>query len=83
MLGSIVQPLVRAMFDIGYDLMSCGSIGARFVSDDPLWRAALFLQQPSEQSPRGCGITAALNNLIENVTIVVDCAPRPVLLAAN
>jgi len=45
-LRPIVKALMRSMFDIRHDLALCCSIGPQLVSDHPLRRHALFLQQP-------------------------------------
>jgi hypothetical protein len=41
----------------------------------------LFLQQSPRQSPGSLGISSALDDLIENVTVLINGTPKPVFSA--
>lgn len=71
------------MFDSGHDISFCSAVRAQFVCDDTLRRQALFLQQPDQQSLGSLGIAAGLNDLVENVTVLVNGTPEPMFAAAD
>jgi hypothetical protein len=79
----VVQALVGAMLDIGHDLSVRCPVGAQFVGDDPLGWHALFPQQPGQKTFGSLGISPGLHDLIENIAIVADRAPQPMLLAGD
>lgn len=58
------------------------NLALRF-GDDPLGRHARFLQQPDQQSLGSLGIASALNDLVENITVLVNGTPKPVLAASD
>jgi hypothetical protein len=60
----IVEPLMRAVFDVRHDLALGGSIRAELVSDHPSRRAAL-------------------DDLIKDVSVLVNSPPQSVFLASN
>ena len=82
-LGAIVQALMRSMLDCRHDLASCRTIGAKLVSDDALWKASLLFHQPHQETLGSRGVTSALDDLIENISVLIDRAPQPVLSPAN
>ncbi len=69
------------MFDRWHDLAPSGGIGAELVGDHPPRRSALLLQQAPQQALGGLGITPALNDLVKDISVLVDDPPQPVLLA--
>ncbi len=82
-LRPIVEPLVRAVFDVWHDLALGSRVGAELVGDHSSWRAALFPQEAPQQA-LGCrGIAAPLHDLIKDVSVLVNSPPKPVLLAGN
>lgn len=71
------------MLDLRHDLAFCRSIRPQFVSDDALWGETLLLQEPDHQPRGGLCVPAGLDDLIENVAILVDGAPKPMFSTAN
>ena len=71
------------VFDRWHEVTFGRTIGAEFVGDDPLGWHALLLQQPEQQSPCSPGIAPALNDFIENVAVLIDGTPKPVLSAGD
>src|SRR5215212_3302727 len=49
-LRSVIQPLMRAVFNVWHDLASGGSIRAELVGDHSSWRAALFPQEAPQHA---------------------------------
>lgn len=75
--GAVVQALMGAVLDLWHDLASRGTVGAQLVSDHALRRHTLFLQQSGQQSLGSLGVAAALDDLVEHITILVDRPPQP------
>ncbi len=73
-LGPIVQTLVRPMLDAGHDLTRGRLVGTQLIGDQPLWRHAL-LEQTGQQTPGRLGVSACLDDLVEDVAVLVDRAP--------
>ena len=71
------------MFDIGHDLTVCRAIGTQLVGDDPLRQASLFLHQADQEALGRLGVAALLDDFIENIAVLVDRPPQPVLLAGD
>ena len=65
------------------DLTAGSSIGAEFVGDHASWRAALLLQQALQQAFGRFGIAPRLDDFVEDIAVLVDGSPEPVLLARN
>jgi len=80
---SVVKPLVRAVFDVWHDLASGSRVGAELVGDHAPGRAALLAQEPFQQALGGLGVAAALDDLIKDVSVLVNSPPQPVLLARD
>lgn len=80
--GAIVQAFVRSMLDRGHDLTPRWGAGTELVRDDTFRPAPLLSQQSGQQPSGGFSIAAGLDDLVEQVAILVDGAPQPVLLAA-
>ena len=74
---------MRTVLDIRHDLPFRRSIGTQLVGDHAVWGEALLLQQPGEQALGGLGIAAVLDDLIENMSILVDSPPQPMFLAGD
>ena len=74
-LRPVIQPFVRPMFDVGHELTPGSSVRTQFVGDHALGRHALFFQQSFEQSPRCLGIAAALDNFIEDISVLINSTP--------
>ena len=71
------------VFDRWHEVTFGRTIGAEFVGDDPLGWHALLLQQPEQQSPCSPGVAPALNDFIENLAVLIDGTPKPVLSAGD
>lgn len=82
-LRPIVQTLVRPMLDAGHDLTGGRLIGTQLIGDQPLWRHALLLQQTGQQTPGRLGVSACLDDLVEDVAVLVDRAPQPASLPVD
>jgi hypothetical protein len=82
-LGPVIQPLMRAMLNRRHDLTLGGSIGAQLVRDHPPRGTTLLLQQTLQQALGRFGVTAGLDDLIEDIAVLIHCPPQPVLLAGN
>jgi hypothetical protein len=82
-LGPIGQAFVRAMLDVGHDLLLRCAIGSQFVGDDPLRLHTLLLQQPCQKALRRLGVTPGLRDLVENIAILVYRPPQPLLPASH
>ena len=71
------------MLDAKAHLRPRGAIGTEFVRDhDARWHDRRFQELPHEPLRRA-GVSAGLNQDIENEAILIDGAPKPVLLAGN
>ncbi len=79
----IVQSLVGAMLDPGYDLPLCCVVRTKLVGDHPPRRSYLALQQLARQALCRLGIAAALHQHLQDETVLIHSAPEPVLLATD
>jgi len=82
-LSPVIQPFARAMLDPWHDVTAGGSIGAQLVRNQPPRRAALPLQQALQQALGRFGIAPRLDDLVEDIAILIDGSPEPVLSVAN
>lgn len=55
----------------------------QFTGDNPLLRETLLLQQSDQQSPGSLGVATELHDLVENISILINGSPKPVLLAGD
>jgi hypothetical protein len=78
----VVQPLVLAMFAAPAPLASLGCMGFELVGDHRAGCFGRFLEKfPHEL--QCCGLVfAALNQNVENETVLINGAPKPMLSAA-
>ena len=60
-----------------------GPVASEFVSDQPSGFAPLPFQQLAQESPCGCGVSAALDQDLEHITILVNGTPQVVFLASD
>ena len=82
-LSSIIQALVLAMFDTKAHLRPRSAIGTELVGDhDARWRDGRFQEFPHKPL-RGAAVSSTLDHDVENEAVLVDGAPKPVLLAAD
>jgi hypothetical protein len=79
----MVEPLVRAVLNGRHDLTLGGRVGAKLVGDHSSGWAALLAQETPQQALGRFGITPRLDDLVEDVPILVDSRPEPMLLAGN
>lgn len=82
-LRPVVQAFVRAMLDAGHDIALCRAIGSQLVGDHDARRVPLSFHKLSHKAFGGLGIAAALHQYVENKTVLVDGAPKPVFLAGD
>jgi len=82
-LRPIVEPLVRAVFDGRHNLALGGRVGTKLVGDHAPGWAALLAQETPQQALGGRGVAPALNDLIQDVSILINRPPQPVLLARD
>ena len=81
-LDAIVEALMSPMISV-WRLMSYRfCIAAQLVGDDDSWLAKLS-DQPVQKTLGSFGIPACLDQDVESVTVGIDCAPEPVLCAAD
>jgi hypothetical protein len=77
------QTLVRAALDAGHDRALCGGVGTELVGDDALWPTALFVQPSRQQARGGLCLAADMDDLVENVTVLIEGAPEVALPAID
>jgi hypothetical protein len=82
-LRPIIQPFVGVMLDTQHDLSPCCAIGSQLIGDDHTGHPSLTLQELAPQSLGGLGISAALNENLQHETVLINCAPQPLLLATD
>jgi hypothetical protein len=82
-LGAVIQPYMRAMLNRRHDLAPGGSIGAEVIRDHPSRWAALPLQQTLQQAFGRLGVAPRLDDLVENVSTLIDGTPQPMLLTGS
>jgi len=82
-LRPIIQPFVGTMLDTRHDLSLCCAVGSQLVCDHHSRRSSLALQELAHQALGGLGISAALNENLQDETVLIDCAPQPMLLATD
>ena len=79
-LGPIIEPFVRAMFDARHQLGFCGGIGTQLVGHHHTRCGTLVLEQLAHQTQGSPLVPSALQQGVKNVTIRIDGAPQPVFL---
>ncbi|ANP91656.1 hypothetical protein BA011_36825 (plasmid) [Rhizobium leguminosarum] len=57
-------------------------VAAQFVRYDDTWLTKL-LDQPEEKTLGSLGVTASLNQDVENIAVGVNCPPEPEFLSAD
>ena len=67
------------MLDRGHDLTLCSAVGAKFISDDSLGEASLFLHQSGQKAPGSLGVAATRGDFVEYIAFLVDNTPEPML----
>ena len=82
-LSAIVQTLMLAVFDVKAQLRPCSAVRTKLVRDhDPRRCAGGFEELPHEPL-RSAGVSSTLDQDVEHETILIDRAPKPVLLAGD
>jgi hypothetical protein len=71
------------MFNSGHNPTPGGSIGAQLVRRYPPRGTALLLQQTLQQAFGCLGIAPPLDDFVEDIAILINGLPEPVLLAGN
>lgn len=79
----IVQAFVGAVLDTWHDLLLCSVVGAKLVGDQHPFRSTLALHQLAHQTFGCLGVAATLHENVQDETVLIDGAPKPILLAAE
>ena len=79
-LRPIVQPFVRTVLDAGHDLPLRRIIGSKLIGDNDARGRTLPFQKLAHQPLCSLGITAALDQNVEDETILIHGASEPVFL---
>ena len=82
-LGPVVEALVRAMLDRRHDLAAGGGIGAELVGDHAPGRTTLLPEKTHQQALCRFGVASGLDDFIEDVAVLIDRPPQPMLAAAD
>ncbi len=82
-LRSVVQSLVPAVFDTGKYLSFRCAITLQLVRDDDTWYVLQAFQQLAEELLRGFFVPAALDQDVQDVTILVHGSPQIMILAID
>jgi hypothetical protein len=82
-LRAIVQTFMLAVFDVKAHLRPCGPIGSELVRDHDARRRDRRFQELCHEPLRSASVPAALDQDVENETILINGAPKPVLLAGD
>lgn len=82
-LGPVVEALVRAMFGRWHDLAPGGGIGAELVGNHAPGRTALLLKETRQQALCRLGVASRLDDFIEDISVLIDRPPQPMLFAAD
>ena len=82
-LRPIVLPFVRTVLDAGHDLPLRPLIGSKLIGDHDARGRTLLFQKLAHQPLCSLGITAALDQNIENEAVLIDGAPEPVSLSPD
>ena len=80
-LRAIVQAFVLAMFNLKAHLRPRRSVGAELVRAHDARRCDGGFQKPVHEPLRRAGVSSTLDQDVENEAILIDGAPKPVLLA--
>lgn len=71
------------MFNAGHDVALCRTMGSQLAGDHDARRVPLSFHKLSHKAFGGLGIAAALHQHVENKTVLIDSAPKPVFLAGD
>ena len=82
-LRPIVEPFVLAMFDAKAHLGPRRAIGAELVGDHNAGRPDSGFQEFAHKPLRRVGVSAPLNQDVEDESVLVDSAPQPMRLAGD
>ena len=80
---TVVQAFVLAMLDVQRHVLLRGAIGWQFVRDHDARRFARLSQELAQEAPGGFSVAPTLNENVKNETVLVDGAPKPMLLACD
>jgi len=82
-LRRVVETLVLPVLDAGHDLPFRRRVALQLLRDHHPGSPALFLQQLAQQAESGRLVTPALHQDVEHDAVLVDGAPKPLLLARD
>src|SRR6056297_1344897 len=76
--SAVVEPLVGPMIKAESHLTFGGTIGAKFVRNDPFGNKAPAFHQLDQKPLCGALVSARLQDFLKNNAVLVDRAPEPV-----
>ena len=82
-LRTIVQSLVLAVLNFQTHVFARRAVGFELVGDHDARRSLRLLQKLAHEAACGASISSALNQNVENESILIDRPPKPMLLAAH
>jgi hypothetical protein len=82
-LGAIAEISALAVLDARQDLALCGGVALELVCHDHTRNVSQAPQQLAEEPPGRRGAAPALDQDVEDISVLVDRAPKIVLLAAD
>jgi len=82
-LSAIVEISALTVLDTRQDLALCGRVALEFVRHDNARNVPQALQQLAEEPPSGCSTAPALDQDVEDISVLIDRAPKVVLLSAD
>ena len=80
--NSVVKALMGPMISIRRQVLYRLDVAAQLVRHDDAWLTELF-DQPGEKTLGSLGVTAGLNQNVENIAVGVNCPPKPEFLSAD
>lgn len=80
-LRPIVHAFMEAVLDAGHDREFSGVIGSELIGNHRTRRTALPLQQLAHQALGRFGVVAALGQNVKDETVLIEGAPKKVLLS--
>lgn len=80
--GSVVKPLVGTMIDAWAKITDGHAITTQLVCHEDAWHIPL-LHQLHKDTPGSLGISAALHEDLQDVSVGVERSPKPMFLPKN
>jgi hypothetical protein len=71
------------VLDVRHHLSAGCSIGSQHVCGHAPWHGTLFLQQAHQQSLGSLGVAAVLDDLVKEVSVLIEGPPKPMFLTGD